>query len=94
MITSRTKIRVRYADTDRMGRVYYARYLEWFECGRSQYFRDIGLPYTQLEATGIFLPVMEVHCRYRNAPAYDEIIVVETNLDQPLLGASGFFVTL
>ena len=90
MKASRAEIRVRYADTDRMGRVYYARFFEWFECGRSQYMRDAGLPYPDLEAAGVFLPVLEAHCRYRSSPAYDEVIVVETRLEQPLRARAVF----
>ena len=94
MKTSRAEIRVRYADTDRMGRVYYARFFEWLECGRSQYMRDAGLPYSEMEAAGVFLPVLEAHCRYRKSPAYDEVVVVETSLEQPVRARAMFRYTI
>ena len=59
MIENKTSLRPRYADTDQMGIVYYAKYLEWFEVGRTELLRDIGLPYTTIEREGIILPVIE-----------------------------------
>ncbi|MFH0962438.1 MAG: thioesterase family protein [Planctomycetota bacterium] len=84
MKTSRMSARVRYADTDRMGTVYHARYFEWFELGRSQYLRDVGLPYAELEGKGVFLPVIEASCRYLASPGYDDVLTIETTLDLPL----------
>ena len=59
-------VRVRYAETDKMGVVYYANYLVWFEVGRSELLRAIGSSYRDLESTGIMLPVIEAHCEYRS----------------------------
>jgi acyl-CoA thioester hydrolase len=65
MIENTTRIRVRYADTDQMGFAYYARYLEWFEVGRTEMLRALGLPYAEIEKQKIALPVLEVYCKYR-----------------------------
>jgi acyl-CoA thioester hydrolase len=71
-----TRIRVRYADTDRMGVVYYANYLVWFEVGRCEWLRSTGYSYDQLEADGTTLPVIEAHCEYRRPFRYDEEVEV------------------
>lgn len=76
MIEHRTTIRARYADTDQMGFVYYARYLEWFEVGRTELLRAMGLPYSEIEAAGIILPVIEVHCTYHRPARYDQIVAI------------------
>ncbi len=68
--------RVPYADTDQMGVVYYANYLEYFERGRTEMLRFLGMPYSQLEALGIFLPVSEAHCRYRSSAHYDDLLTI------------------
>lgn len=76
MISGKTKIRIIYADTDQMGVVYYSRYFELFERGRTELLRDLGAPYAEMEQSGIFLPVVEAHCRYRKGPRYDDLITV------------------
>ncbi len=77
-----TSLRVIYGDTDQMGVVYYANYLRWFETGRSEFLRQIGLPYATIEQQGFHFPVIEVNCRYCQPARYDEVIKVETNLEQ------------
>ena len=64
-IVRSTRVRVRYADTDQMGVVYYANYLVWFEVGRTEWLRDAGWNYRDMEDAGISLPVIEAHCEYR-----------------------------
>jgi acyl-CoA thioester hydrolase len=76
------EIRVRYAETDQMGVAYYANYLVWFEIGRSEFCREKGFRYADLEASGYKLVVTDVHCRYRNSARYDEIITVRTWLKE------------
>ncbi len=76
--TRSTRIRVRYADTDRMGVVYYANYLIWFEVGRTEWFRDTGWSYREMEVEGIALPVIEAHCEYRQPARYDDELEVRT----------------
>ena len=83
LIKGKIKIRVSYADTDQMGVVYYARYLEYFERGRNELFRELGLPYRELENRGIMLPVIEAHCEYKRGARYDEVIIVKTLLKEP-----------
>ena len=73
-----TKIRVRYADTDQMRTVYYAKFFEYFEQGRSDLLRGIGLPYSEIELMGYYLPVVEAHARYLKSARYDETLIVKT----------------
>lgn len=74
-----TEVRVRYAETDQMGIVYYANYLVWFEIGRVELLRALGLVYSQLEIDHqCILPVIEASCRYRAPARYDDEILIET----------------
>src|SRR5579863_1508598 len=74
-----TEVRVRYAETDQMGIVYYANYLVWFELGRVELLRSIGLAYSRLETDhGCILPVIDVSCRYKSPARYDDQILIET----------------
>ena len=74
-----TRQRVRYAETDQMGIVYYANYLVWFELGRVELLRSLGLAYSQLEKEHkLILPVVEANCRYRAPARYDDEILIET----------------
>ena len=66
--------RVPHADTDQMGVVYYANYLEYFERSRTEMLRDAGLPYSGLEGRGYFLPVAEANCKYRASATYDDLL--------------------
>ena len=75
-----TSYRVIYGDTDQMGVVYYANYLRWFEKGRAEWLRQIGLPYGDIERQGFHFPVAEVTCRYSNPSHYDEVVKIETDL--------------
>ena len=79
-LTNVTFYRVIYGDTDQMGVVYYANYLRWFERGRSEFLRQIGLPYSTIEDSGFHFPVTEVTCRYVNSARYDDVIQIETEL--------------
>ena len=74
-----TEVRVRYAETDQMGVVYYANYLVWFELGRVELLRSLGLAYSRLEIDHkCILPVIEARCRYRSPARYDDEILIET----------------
>ena len=75
-------LRPRYAETDQMGIVYYANYLVWFECGRSEYMRAVGMPYTELESRGYYFPVTEFQCRLTASSHYDEELVVHTRVEE------------
>jgi acyl-CoA thioester hydrolase len=70
------RVRVRYAETDKMGVVYYANYLVWFEVGRCEWLRATGSSYRQLEEDGTILPVIEAHCEYRRPLRYDEDVEI------------------
>src|SRR5438105_5103832 len=74
-----TLLRVRYAETDKMGVVYYANYLVWFEVGRTDLLREAGWTYREMEADGFGLPVMEAHCEYHRPARYDDEVEVNTN---------------
>ena len=86
MIESRTQITVRYAETDMMGVVYHGNYLPWFEVGRTNLLKELGLPYRRLEEDGFRLPVLEVSARYLRPAVYDDTVTIVTRLhDRPLL---------
>ena len=79
MSTARiTRLRVRYAETDRMGVVYYANYLVWFEVARTDWLRETGWSYREMESAGVSLPVIEAHCQYRQPARYDDEIEIRT----------------
>ena len=76
------EVRIAYADTDRMGVVYYANYLTLFERGRTELMRNIGLRYRDLEEKEhVYLPVSEAVCRYLHPAKYDDLIRVVTNIE-------------
>jgi len=64
-----------------MGFVYHANYFRWFEVGRSEMFRSMGIPYKSIESNGFFLPLSEMHCKFNAPSQYDDILVIETSLD-------------
>jgi acyl-CoA thioester hydrolase len=69
-----TTIRVRYADTDQMGMVYYGKYFEYFEVARTELLRACGLPYAEIEAAGFWLPVSEASIKYLRSAKYDDLL--------------------
>ncbi|MDW7996387.1 MAG: thioesterase family protein [Bacteroidota bacterium] len=73
-----TTLRVRYADTDQMGIVYYAMHLVYFEVGRTELLRACGIPYADLEAQGYLLPVLEAQVRYLAPIHYDDVLEIRT----------------
>jgi len=75
-----TRLRVRYAETDQMGVVYYANYLIWMEIGRVEFCRSSGLRYRDIEADGFLLVVAEANCRYLSPARYDDEILIVTTL--------------
>ena len=76
--TSRSPVRVRYAETDQMGVVYYANYFVWFEIGRTDLLRTLGGTYRELEAEGLTLPVIDASCQYAAPCLYDDELVIVT----------------
>jgi acyl-CoA thioester hydrolase len=78
-----TRIRVRYAETDQMGVVYYANYLVWMEVGRVEYCKARGFEYKQMELEdGVFLAVAEARCRYASPARFDEEVVIRTWVEE------------
>ena len=78
---AQTRLRVRYAETDQMGVVYYANYFVWCEIGRGEFFRQLGYDYKQMEiADDCHLPVVEATCRYRSPARYDDEVIIETTV--------------
>ncbi len=74
-------MRVRYAETDQMGVVYYANFFVWFEIGRVELLRQLGFDYKQMEVVDdCVLPVVEASCRYKSPARYDDLIVIETRV--------------
>jgi acyl-CoA thioester hydrolase len=80
--TSSNKLRVRYQETDRMGIVYHSNYLIWFEIGRTELFRKIGVSYSELEKDGYYLVVTEANCQYRVPATYDDELEILTRLTE------------
>lgn len=74
LFTHAIHLRVRYSETDQMGTFYNSRALEWFECGRTELFRALGLPYTEFESRGAFLPLVESHVEYQGRARYDDLL--------------------
>jgi acyl-CoA thioester hydrolase len=73
----REHVRVRYADTDQMGFVYYANFLRYFEVARAEWLRSGGLPYSSVESEGALLPVVEAHVRYLAPARYDDLLAID-----------------
>ena len=76
-MTATTTLRVRYAETDQMGVVYYAHYFVWFEIARAELLREHGWSYRDMEESGVILPVIEAHCEYRRPARYDDQVEVQ-----------------
>jgi len=81
MFVHSTKIRVRYADTDQMGYMYYGNYAEFYEVGRVEMLRSLGLTYKAMEDSGIIMPVTELKCKYFKPALYDEEITVKVIME-------------
>ncbi|MBU3745496.1 MAG: acyl-CoA thioesterase [Sediminibacterium sp.] len=80
MFKSKTKIRVRYAETDQMGYVYYGNYAAFYEVARVEALRDVGLSYKMLEDNGIMMPVLNLQCNYFKPAKYDDLLEIETTI--------------
>ena len=82
MFVHSTKIRVRYADTDQMGYMYYGKYAEFYEVGRVEMLRSLGLTYKAMEDSGIIMPVTELKCKYIKPAFYDDEITVKVIMEK------------
>ena len=76
--SSVSRVRVRYAETDKMGVVYHANYFVWFEVGRTDLLRSAGWTYREMESDGFSLPVIEAHCEYKQPARYDDELEIRT----------------
>jgi acyl-CoA thioester hydrolase len=77
---SSTKTRVRYSETDQMGVVYHGNYAQFFELGRTEWLRKLGVTYKNMEISGIMLPVISLSCNFIKSAKYDDILTIETFL--------------
>lgn len=80
MYTHSTKLRVRYSETDQMGYVYYGNYAQFFEIGRVEMLRSLGISYRQMEEQGIMLPVVNFEVKYIRPAYYDDLITIKTSI--------------
>ena len=82
MFIAETQIRVRYAETDQMNVVYYGNYAQYFEVGRAESIRQLGFTYKDMEAMGVIMPVVELHCKYLRTAHYDDLLTIRTTLKE------------
>jgi acyl-CoA thioester hydrolase len=82
MFHSTTQFRVRYAETDQMNVVYYGNYAQYFEVGRAESIRGLGITYKQLEEFGIIMPVVEMQVKYLRSAHYDDLLTIKTTLKE------------
>jgi acyl-CoA thioester hydrolase len=80
MFVSECQIRVRYAETDQMGYVYYGNYAQYFEVARVEALRQVGLTYKMFEDSGIMMPVLHLSCKYRKPARYDDLLTIKTSI--------------
>ena len=82
MYSAQTTVRVRYSETDQMQYVYYGNYAAYYEVGRVEALRKLGLSYKDLEDTGIMMPVLETHSYYHKPAKYDELLTLKITIPQ------------
>ncbi len=82
MYQSESQIRIHYALTDKMGVVYHGHYAQFYEIGRTDAIRKLGMSYKDIEATGVIMPVVEMNCRFFQPARYDDVITVTTTLKE------------
>ncbi|NLC68294.1 MAG: acyl-CoA thioesterase [Clostridiaceae bacterium] len=82
MKVSETEIIVRYCETDQMGIVHHSNYPVWFEVGRTDFLRKLGLKYSDMEKQGVMLPVVSLNCKFINPARYEDVIIVRTRLGE------------
>jgi len=82
MIIHNTKLRVRYGETDKMGYVYYGFFAQYYEVGRTEFMRNFGLTYNEIENNGIILPVISLNIKYLKPAHYDDLLTIKTILEK------------
>ncbi|MEA4828052.1 acyl-CoA thioesterase [Clostridium sp. JNZ J1-5] len=90
MYINRTKIKVRYVETDQMGIVHHSNYYAWFEVGRTEFITESGMSYSEMESEKLLLPVVESGCRYIEGAKYEDELIIETFIEK-LSGAKVIF---
>lgn len=80
MKSANLQFRVRYAETDQMGVVYYGNYAQYFEMGRTEWLRSLGITYRWMEENGIQLPVLDLQVTYKKPAKYDDLLTIKTTL--------------
>lgn len=80
MKQNKTRLRIRYAETDQMGVVYHGNYAQFFEIGRTEWLRSLNITYKKMEEKGIMLPVISLNCNFKKSAFYDDILTVTTKL--------------
>lgn len=80
MKNSSTKTRIRYSETDQMGVVYHGNYAQFFELGRTEWLRSLGVTYKDMEISGIMLPVISLNCNFIKSALYDDVLTIKTFL--------------
>ena len=82
MYSSETKVRVRYSETDQMQYVYYGNYATYYEVGRVEVLRQLGMSYRSLEESGIMMPVLETHSFFHLPAKYDDLLTIKITIPQ------------
>lgn len=82
MFISKTTLRVRYAETDQLGIVYYGNYAQYYEVGRVEALRQLGFSYKKLEEAGIAMPVLSLNCKFIRPALYDDLLTIQTTISQ------------
>lgn len=82
MYVSETSLRVRYAETDRMGYAYYGNYLQYYEVGRVEALRQLGMSYRSMEEKGVMLPVYTCNVKYMRPAYYDDLLIIKTAIPE------------
>ncbi|WP_369049299.1 acyl-CoA thioesterase [Tenacibaculum sp. UWU-22] len=72
--------RIRYSETDQMGVVYHGNYAQFFELGRTEWLRELGISYKKMEQQGVMLPVVSLTCNFKKSAFYDEVLTIKTSL--------------
>lgn len=80
LFSDEIELRVRYAETDQMGIVYYGNYAQYFEVGRVEWLRKLGVSYKSMEENGVLLPVISLNVQFKKSASYDDVIKVKTQL--------------
>lgn len=82
MFSFESQVRVRYADTDQMHVVYHAKFIEYFESGRTEAIRSLGITYKEIEELGVYMPVVRIQCDFIRPGRYDDLLTIKTTLNE------------